>query len=140
MISRRLFAASCYFFVAAISASAADEHTKVPLPKVVEQVTKKQASIIDVREPEEWDRGHLQAAHSFPMSVLKRASTDETVQESLAKSLPKDKPVYCHCAKGVRALIAAEMLTKLGYDVRPLAAGYHQLVQAGFEPAKLDKK
>jgi len=33
---------------------------------------------------------------------------------------------------GVRALKAAKILEKLGYNVRPLKAGYEDLVKAGF--------
>jgi hypothetical protein len=36
---------------------------------------------------------------------------------------------------GVRALKAAKILEKLGYNVRPLNAGYEDLVKAGFAKA-----
>ena len=43
--------------------------------------------------------------------------------------------MYTHCVMGVRALAAAKILQKLGYNVRPLKAGYEDLVKAGFEKA-----
>jgi rhodanese-related sulfurtransferase len=46
--------------------------------------------------------------------------------------LPKEKVIYCHCRSGGRCLTAAEILKKLGYDVRPLKPGYRDLVEAGF--------
>lgn len=112
------------------------EHTKDSLDKVQRNLAAKQAVLLDVREQGEWDRGHLADAQLMPLSELKNASSDPGVREKLAKTLPKDRIVYCHCAKGVRALIAGTVLEKLGYDVRPLAAGFDQLREAGFPAAK----
>jgi phage shock protein E len=67
----------------------------------------------------------------LPLSVLKAGVKAEDV----AKIIPKDKIVYCHCGSGVRCLKAADELKKLGYDVRPLKPGYADLVKAGFTPA-----
>jgi rhodanese-related sulfurtransferase len=125
------------FSIAGIAA--ADEPPKDSFDKVKENLAKKQAVIVDVREQAEWDRGHLQDAQFFPLSELKRAATDPAVKEKLAKTLPKDRIVYCHCAKGVRALMAGNILKPLGYDVRPLAAGYDRLREAGFAAAKQDR-
>ena len=50
--------------------------------------------------------------------------------------LPKDKPIYCHCAAGVRVLPAADILQKHGYDARPLKPGYKDLLRAGFPKAE----
>jgi rhodanese-related sulfurtransferase len=36
---------------------------------------------------------------------------------------------------GVRAVAAAKILEKLGYNVRPLKPGYEELVKAGFQKA-----
>ena len=61
------------------------------------------------------------------------------VQEKVDKALSKQQIIYCHCGSGVRVLAANGILSKLGYDVRPLAAGYDDLVAAGFAPAKNQK-
>ncbi|HEV3137786.1 MAG TPA: rhodanese-like domain-containing protein, partial [Pirellulales bacterium] len=97
-----------------------------------QQLSDQKAVLVDVREQGEWDRGHLKEAQLMPLSELKRAASDPAVKEKVIKSLPNDKIVYCHCAKGVRALMAGNILEKLGYDVRPLSAGYDQLRDAGF--------
>jgi phage shock protein E len=112
------------------------EHTKDSLDKVKQQLSDQKAVLVDVREQGEWDRGHLRDAQLMPLSELKRVASDPAVKEKVVKSLPSDKIVYCHCAKGVRALMAGNILEKLGYDVRPLPAGYDQLRDAGFPAAK----
>lgn len=117
--------------ITAFSAPAAD-HTADTLHAVKKSVADGTAVLLDVREQEEWDAGHLKAAKLLPLSSLKGAPNADAV----AKVAPKDKVVYCHCASGVRSVKAADALKKLGYDARPLKAGYADLVKAGFPAAK----
>jgi phage shock protein E len=114
----------------------AAEHTKDSLDKVKENLADKKAILIDVRELKEWDKGHLQDAQLLPLSELKRAATDPAIGQKLEKMLPKERIVYGHCGSGVRVLTAAAILEKLGYDFRPLAAGFDDLRAAGFPAAK----
>lgn len=128
----------CLTLVAALTQSVASaaEHTKDSLETVKQNLAQKKAVLLDVREPKEWDRGHLHDAQLVPLSELNRAASNPAAQEKLAKQLPKDRIVYCHCAKGVRALMAGNILEKLGYDVRPLAAGFDELREGGFAAEK----
>jgi rhodanese-related sulfurtransferase len=114
----------------------AAEHTKDSLATVQENLAKKKAVLIDVREMAEWKRGHLAGAELVPLSELKRLRSDGGIQEKLEKKLPKDRIIYCHCGSGVRVLSATDILGKLGYDIRPLAAGFNDLLEAGFPAAK----
>ncbi len=107
------------------------EITKDTLQTVQKRVADKKAILVDVREQSEWDEGHIEGAIFLPLSVL-RKGVDE---KALAKQLPKDKIVYTHCVVGKRAASAANILEKLGYDVRPLKPGYRELVDAGFKKA-----
>jgi rhodanese-related sulfurtransferase len=117
-------------------AARAAEHTKDSLDTVKERLKDKSAVLVDVREEKEWDDGHIQDAKLMPLSKLKK----EAEAERLTKDLSKKKIVYCHCAAGVRALSAADILKKQGYDVRPLKPGYSDLLKAGFQKAEKDKK
>ena len=102
-----------------------------PLPTVQENVATHKAVLVDVREPGEWNEGHVEEAISLPLSSLKRGVDTKTLEQEL----PKDKIVYTHCVMGVRAAKAARILEKLGYNVHPLNAGYEDLVKAGFKKA-----
>ena len=102
-----------------------------PLPTVQQNVATHKAVLVDVREPGEWKAGHIEGAVPLPLSSLNKGVETKTLE----KELPKDEIVYMHCVKGVRALKAANILEKLGYNVRPLKAGYEDLVTAGFKKA-----
>lgn len=127
----RLFILTGVIWFAATVAGAAD-HTKDTLATVKENVEAKKALLVDVREKKEWDGGHIENAVLVSMSVLEDA---QRLDESL-KQIPKDQIIYTHCAVGVRSVRAARILKKHGYDVRPLKAGYADLLKAGFPDAK----
>ncbi len=116
--------------------SLAAEHTTDSLDKVRENLAEKKAVLIDVREPGEWKRGHLENATLVPLSDLKKVDKDASVKGKVEKALPKNRIIYCHCASGFRVLAAADILGKLGYDVRPLSSGFDDLRDAGFPTAK----
>lgn len=118
----------------AVSGTAIAEHTKDSLDVVKQALAQQKAVIVDVREPDEWQEGHLAGAGLLPLSALERGVSSQ----ELAKILPKEKIIYCYCLAGGRCMEAAEMLKPLGYDVRALKPGYPQLVKAGF-PAVIGK-
>ena len=106
-------------------------HTKDSLDTVKANVKEGKAVIVDVREQDEWDAGHLKAAILIPRSKLQEGPEGA----ELVKQLDKSKIIYTHCRAGGRALACGEMLKKQGFDVRPLKAGYAELIGAGFEKA-----
>lgn len=108
------------------------EHTKDSLKKVKSNVKDGKAVIVDVREQREWDAGHLKQAKLLPLSLIRK----DPQSKEVTKTLPKKKIIYVHCKAGGRCLVAAELLKDGGYDLRPLEAGYADLIEAGFEKAK----
>ncbi|MCE7887399.1 MAG: molybdenum cofactor biosynthesis protein MoeB [Alphaproteobacteria bacterium PRO2] len=88
------------------------------IPEVTpEQVQQnKTALIIDVREREEWDAGHIESAQHVPLSALAQGDIPE---------LPPDCDIILHCQKGKRGLQAAQILRAQGYlNVSNMAGGY----------------
>ena len=63
------------------------------------------AYIVDVREPSEYDRGHIVTAVNVPLSQL-RERMDE---------IPKDRPVYLHCRSAQRSYNALLALQHKGW-------------------------
>lgn len=112
------------------AASAAADHTPDSLGTVQRGIREQKAILVDVREAEEWEEGHLRDARLLPLSTLREANP-----ATIGRALPKDKVIYLHCAAGGRCLQAAELLQKQGYDARPLKPGYEALLKAGFPAA-----
>ncbi|MFP4372657.1 MAG: rhodanese-like domain-containing protein, partial [Halanaerobium sp.] len=82
-----------------------NRYRQVPVTKVRELV-ENDAFIVDVREKDEYEMGHLTNSVNIPLSEL-RERTDE---------IPKDQPVYLHCRSGQRSYNAVLALQGRGYD------------------------
>ncbi len=93
-------------------------------PQQVEELLKGDVQLGDVREKNEWDDGHLPGAAFVPKSYLEQWAEDR---------LPsKDKPTILYCAGGVRSVMAADALQKLGYtNVISMTGGFNRWRDAG---------
>ena len=94
-------------------------------PQEVQQLLKKgDVQLGDVREKNEWDEGHLPGAAFVPKSYLEQWAEDR---------LPsKDKPTILYCAGGVRSVMAADVLQKLGYtNVISMSGGFNRWKDSG---------
>src|SRR5690625_3962913 len=77
----------------------------------------RKAQLIDVREPNEFERGHIRGARNLPLTQLKH---------TLAAIRP-DKPVYLYCQTHNRSARAAHILYKNNYeDINVLKGGFKQ--------------
>nr|WP_044022962.1 rhodanese-like domain-containing protein [Bacillus sp. SG-1] len=85
----------------------------------------RKAQLIDVREPNEFENGHILGARNIPLSQLKQRQQE----------IRNDQPVYLYCQSGMRSGRAAQMLRRKGYKE------LHQL-QGGFKKwtGKVKKK
>lgn len=110
------------------TARAQEPHTKDALATVKENVAAKKAVLVDVRELDEWEAGHLSGAIHLAMSDL----ADDAKLKQLTKQLDKEKIIYTYCKSGGRCAIAGGWLKMQGFDIRPLKAGFKQLTQEGF--------
>jgi len=70
--------------------------------------------ILDVREPSEFQAGHLEGAVNIPLGQLRDRVTE----------LPKDLELWVNCGVGQRAYYACRMLTQHGFQVKNLSGGY----------------
>src|SRR4051794_24179098 len=75
--------------------------------------TKRLPLIVDVREADEYDRGHIAGAKHISRGVL---------EEKLTELAPDPAtPIVVYCAAGNRGALAADTLKRLGYrNVRSL--------------------
>ena len=109
-------------------------HTTDSLTTIRNRVTNGNAVLLDVREQPEWDAGHLKLARLLPLSIVREGD----LTQAKKNLLPKGKPIYCHCRSGGRVLAVSKLLRAKGFDIRPLKAGYRELLKSGFEEAVSD--
>jgi len=86
--------------------------------------TRRQYTLIDVREDGEWSCGHAAGALHIPRWTL---------SERLPCLLPdRDATVVLYCLGGVRSAAAAATLERMGYrNVFSLAGGFKEYREAG---------
>jgi len=92
-------------------------------------------TLLDVREGDEWEQGHLDKAVFLPRGFL---------EQKADKTLPnKQQSIVVYCAGGVRSALATKTLQDLGYtNVVSMAGGYGQWKAAGYPivvPQKIGK-
>ena len=77
--------------------------------------------LLDVREQQEWDQGHIDNATLWPLSWLLSNKIPEHLQEM---------DIVLYCQKGGRSLQAAHILKSLGFsDITNLSGGYESWLQ-----------
>jgi hydroxyacylglutathione hydrolase len=83
--------------------------------------------VIDLRERNEWEAGHIPGAEHHPLGTL---------QDTLA-GMDRDEPVALHCQGGTRSAIGASVLESMGFtnvvDLREGFGAWHPTAPARVE-------
>lgn len=78
--------------------------------------------ILDVRTPEEYEAWRL-SYENHPKTPLIPVDRLFTSQKMIAEQIPKDKEVITLCAHGNRSMMAAQLLSQMGYNVKSVRGG-----------------
>ena len=82
-------------------------------------------AVVDVRDQNEWDEGHLPGAVHVP-----RGSLESRIENAVPD---RSQPVLVYCSQGNRSAFAARALDELGYEnVLSLAGGFTDWKRNGF--------
>ena len=81
--------------------------------------------ILDVREPDEFNKGHIPKAMNIPRGLL---------EFKVASKIPnKDAHILAYCKSGGRSCLACSTLLELGYkNAVSVAGGWQALLKAGY--------
>jgi rhodanese-related sulfurtransferase len=83
-----------------------------------------EAVLIDVRDPDEWQEGHIPDAKNFSRGTVELEIEEEAPDLST--------PIITHCGGGGRSALAAESLQRMGYkNVKSMAGGFKAWKAAG---------
>ena len=86
-------------------------------------------ALVDVREDNEWARGHLPGAVHLGKGVIER---------DVEQAFPdKDAPLVLYCGGGFRSALAADNLQKMGYThVVSMDGGWRGWTESAFPTEK----
>jgi rhodanese-related sulfurtransferase len=85
--------------------------------------------LVDVREDNEWAKGHLPGAVHLGKGIIER-DIEQRAPDTNAK-------IILYCGGGFRSALAAENLQKMGYtNVESMDGGWKGWVEAGLPTAK----
>lgn len=83
--------------------------------KLISETPRDDLSIIDVRQPGEYEQGHIPGAKLIPVGEL----------DSRLSEIDKDKPALVYCAIGGRSRVAAQLMAGKGFSrVINLSGGF----------------
>jgi rhodanese-related sulfurtransferase len=79
------------------------------------------AQVIDVREDDERDAGHVAGSRHIALGQV----------AAEAESIDRERPVIFYCRVGSRSLMAARAFRRAGFDAYSMAGGLDQWEQEG---------
>ena len=81
--------------------------------------------LVDVREQDEWGRGHLPGARHLGKGLIER-DIEATIPD-------RDASIVLYCGGGYRSALAADALREMGYTrVGSMWGGWRAWTEAGF--------
>jgi rhodanese-related sulfurtransferase len=96
----------------------AKERIREVTPSEVLAMQRQNAAVVylDVREPNEWNLGHLPNAVHLPRGNL---------ESNIEARVGRDETIVIYCARGNRSALAADTLQQMGYEnVSSMADGW----------------
>ncbi|MGH7458972.1 MAG: rhodanese-like domain-containing protein [Longimicrobiaceae bacterium] len=89
---------------------------EISAAEAAERMRRGELAVLDVRNPSEWEEGHLPGVENIPLGEL---------PDRLGEVTPGDKPLLVHCKAGGRGAIAASLLQHHGVkNVMNLRGGF----------------
>ena len=83
-----------------------DTITSLPADEFANKYKAGKIKVIDVRKPDEFEKGHIKDAENLPLDYI----------NDLMGEFSKDETMYVHCAGGYRSMVAASILKSRGFD------------------------
>ena len=100
---------SLFLLLAGCGGNSADgSYQQITQEEAKEMMDSQEVIILDVREQDEYDSGHIPGAVLLPVGTIDETTAAEVIPE-------KDSTVLVYCRSGNRSKTAAAALAELGY-------------------------
>ena len=93
----------------ASNASSESDYQQISQEEAKEMMDTQNVIILDVREQDEYDSGHIPGAVLLPVGTIDETTAAEVIPE-------KDSTVLVYCSSGNRRKTASSTLAELGYS------------------------
>lgn len=87
----------------------------VPAKQLVDYIGKYNTIIIDLRDEDEYDEGHVPTSVNIPFDDF----------DKYIKKLSNYDEIILYCDRGSSSLLASRELSKMGYKIVNIYGGYH---------------
>lgn len=91
------------------NSSSEDDYQQISQEEAKEMMDTQDVIILDVREQDEYDSGHIPGAVLLPVGTIDEETAAEVIPE-------KDSTVLVYCRSGNRSKTASSALAELGYS------------------------
>ncbi len=88
-------------------------YQSISMPEFEQEWKREKCPIVDVREQDEWENGHVESAIHLPLSDF----------PDLKGRLDKDKEYFVMCHSGGRSAMACQQLAQDGFNVTNVMGG-----------------
>jgi rhodanese-related sulfurtransferase len=107
---------------------------EIPVDWTREELAEGQVGLLlDVREPAEWEKGHIPGAVLAPRGMLEWYADPTTPYAKPEITTKRDANIIVVCASGGRSMLAAQTLQSMGYaHVMSMAGGLNEWSKQGF--------
>jgi hydroxyacylglutathione hydrolase len=96
---------------------------QISVHELNDRMTSDELVVLDVRQPSEWDHGHLPGARYLFLPEIPERSSE----------LDRSKPLATYCGTGYRASIAASLLKRAGFAVSNVPGSFGGWLAAGYD-------
>jgi len=97
---------------------------EIEVDELAARLERGEATIVDVRRPDEWEEAHIDGASLVTLDGL-ADRLDE---------LPRDETLLVICRSGGRSAVATETLVEAGFDAVNVTGGMLAWIDAGHPP------
>jgi rhodanese-related sulfurtransferase len=107
---------------------------EITVAQAREELDQGQASLLlDVREPAEWEKGHIPGALLAPRGLLEWYADPITPYAKPELTTRRDARIIVACASGGRSILAAQTLKSMGYtNIVNMVGGFNEWSKQGF--------
>jgi hydroxyacylglutathione hydrolase len=104
-----------------------DSTAAIDIPELAARLRRDEVRLLDVRDQDEWEEGHVEGSRHVPYYDLGKNVPDDL--------LNGDKPLAVACSVGNRSSIAVSLLRRAGVDdiVHVASGGVAELADEGIE-------